>query len=104
MRVKNEGRLYHRPSILHYFASILFNKDVSELTKEDLERAKTQFITIVSKYWYDKRFKKHQIASILKDYEAIFKKTVQEVSSCPHKLSGLLEDYESQVSRGRRIY
>jgi DNA invertase Pin-like site-specific DNA recombinase len=83
MRVKNEGRLYHRPSILHYFASVLFNKDVSELTKEDLERAKTQFIAIVSKYWYDKRFKKHQIASILKDYETIFKKLYEKYPQAP---------------------
>jgi outer membrane protein assembly factor BamD (BamD/ComL family) len=83
MRVKNEGRLYYRPSILHYFASILFNKDISKLTKEDLERAKTQFIAIVSKYWYDKRFKKHQIASILKDYETIFKKLYEKYPQAP---------------------
>ncbi len=83
MRVKNEGKLYHRPTILHYFAATLFNKNLNELTKEDLEKAKTQFIAIVSKYWYDKRFKKYQIASILKDYEEIFKRMYKKFPQAP---------------------
>ena len=73
-RLKREGKLYHRPTILHYFTAVLLNKELDEITKEDIEKARTQFIAIVSKYWYDRRFKKHQIASILKDYERIFKK------------------------------
>ena len=83
MRVKNEGKLYYRPTILHYFASTLFDKELKELTKEDLEKAKIQFIAIVSKYWYDKRFKRYQIASILKDYEEIFKKMYKKFPHAP---------------------
>ena len=83
MRLKAQGKLCHRPTILHYFASILFNKDVKKVTKEDVERAKPQFIAIVSKYWYDRRFKKHQIASILRDYESIFRKLYEKYPRAP---------------------
>lgn len=83
MRVKNEGKLYHRPTILHYFAATLFDKELKELTKEDLEKAKIQFVAIVSKYWYDRRFKKYQIASILKDYEEIFKRMYKKFPHAP---------------------
>ena len=83
LRLKKEGKLFHRPTILHYFAATLFNKQISELTEEDLEKAKRQFVSIVSKYWYDKRFKKHQIAFILKDYEEIFKKMYNRFPNAP---------------------
>jgi len=82
-RLKREGKLFHRPTILHYFTAVLFNKELHEITKEDVERAKTQFIAIVSKYWHDTRFKKHQIASILRDYERIFKKLYEKYPNAP---------------------
>lgn len=83
MRLKSEGKLYHRPTLLHYFASTLFNKDLSELTPEDLKEARVRFVAIVSKYWYDSRFKKHRIAEILKEYEDIFKKMYSRFKDAP---------------------
>ena len=48
-----------------------------------MERAKQQFIAIVSKYWYDRRFKRYQIAYILKDYEMIFRKMYERFPKAP---------------------
>ncbi len=81
--MKNQGKLYHRPSIIHYFAATLFDKKLEELTQEDLEKAKQQFIAIVSKYWYDRRFKRYQIVHILKDYEIIFGKMYKRFPQAP---------------------
>ena len=83
MRLRSQGKLYHRPTIIHYFAATLFDKELEDLTQEDLERAKQQFIAIVSKYWYDRRFKKYQIAHILKDYETIFRKMYERFPQAP---------------------
>jgi len=39
-RLRKEGRLYHRPTVLHYLALYLSGKNsFAELTKEDFERA-----------------------------------------------------------------
>jgi len=83
MRLKNQGKLYHRPMIIHYFVAILFDKKLKEITREGLERAKQQFIAIVSKYWYDRRFKRYQIVYILKDYETIFRKMYERFPQAP---------------------
>ena len=83
MRLKNEGKLYHRPTLLHYFAATLFNKDVSEVTQDDLREARVRFISIVSKYWYDNRFKKHRIAEILREYEDIFRRMYSRFREAP---------------------
>jgi len=50
-RLKQEGKLYHKPSIVHYYAAVLFGKDLSELTKEEVERAKKLLREILQKYW-----------------------------------------------------
>ena len=39
-RLREEGKLYHRPSLVHYYASWLYNKPLSEVTREELEKAK----------------------------------------------------------------
>ena len=40
-KLKNEGKLYHRPTILHYLALHLSGKErFADLSREDLERAK----------------------------------------------------------------
>jgi len=49
-RLKQEEKLYHKPSIVHYYASAIFGKDLSELTKEDIERAKKLLRKILQKY------------------------------------------------------
>lgn len=39
-RLKREGKLYHRPSLIHYVALYITGKSrLSELTKEDIDRA-----------------------------------------------------------------
>ena len=83
MRLRKEGKLFHRPTLLHYFTATLFNKDLSEVTQEDLKEAKVRFVAIVSKYWYDSRFKKHRIAEILREYEDIFKKMYSRFKDAP---------------------
>ena len=67
-RLKQEGKLYHKPSIVHYYASAIFGKDLSELTKEDVERAKKLLRGIVQKYWSGP-YKKTKIGEILAQAE-----------------------------------
>ena len=47
-RLKKEGKLYHRPTLLHYIALYLSRKeDFNDLTKEDIERAKHKMIKYI---------------------------------------------------------
>ena len=40
-RLRREGRVYHRPTVLHYLALYFSNKNsFAELTREDIEKAK----------------------------------------------------------------
>jgi len=49
-RLKREGKLYHKPSIIHYYATWLNNKNLNELTRKELESAGRQLKAIVKKY------------------------------------------------------
>jgi len=69
MRIKKEGRLYHKPSIVHYYAAWLFNKDLGALSKRELEAAEKQLKTIVGRYWNNPAYKKRKIAEILAENE-----------------------------------
>ena len=69
MRLKKEGKLYHKPSIVYYYAAWLYDKDFSELTKEELESAKKQLVKIVKKYWNNPAVKKTKIGELLKQNE-----------------------------------
>lgn len=58
-RLKEEGKLYHRPTILHYLALYFSRKErFVDLTEEDIERAKEQlrrdfeFYVSVGVPWY----------------------------------------------------
>ncbi|MHC1627886.1 MAG: recombinase family protein [Candidatus Nezhaarchaeales archaeon] len=64
-RLKNEGKLYHKPTIVHYYAAWLYDKDFTELTKEELERARRQLIAIVKKYFKNPAYKRTQVGSLL---------------------------------------
>lgn len=64
-RVKREGRLYHKPTLVHYYAAWLFGKDVGEVTKEEVEKAKEQLISIIRTYWEKPEIKKTKIMDIL---------------------------------------
>ncbi len=69
MRVKKEGKLYHKPSIVHYYAAWLFNKSVGDVTREELEAAKKQLLAIVKRYWDNPAIRKTKIAKILAENE-----------------------------------
>ncbi|ADT85233.1 recombinase family protein [Thermococcus barophilus] len=69
MRLKKEGKLYHKPSIVHYYAAWLYDKDFSELTKEELESARKQLVKIVKKYWDNPAVKKTKIGELLRQNE-----------------------------------
>jgi DNA invertase Pin-like site-specific DNA recombinase len=49
-KLKQEGRLYHRPSLIHYYACVLFNKDLSKITNDDVERAKQVLKQYINSY------------------------------------------------------
>ena len=65
MRVKREGRLYHKPSIVHYYAAWLFEKNVGEVTMEEYENASKQLYHIIKKYWDDPAYKRTMIGEVL---------------------------------------
>ena len=65
MRVKKEGRLYHKPSLVHYYAAWLYNKEVGQVTREEYETAKKQLVSIIRKYWENPAIKKTRIPEIL---------------------------------------
>ena len=64
-RLKKEGRLYHKPSLAHYYAAWLYNKEVGQVTREEYETAKKQLISILRKYWENSAIKKTKIPIIL---------------------------------------
>ncbi len=65
LRVKKEGRLYHKPSLAHYYVAWLYNKEVGQVTKEEYETAKKQLVSIIRKYWENPAIKKTRIPEIL---------------------------------------
>lgn len=69
LKAKEQGKLYHKPSIVHYYASWLFDKKLSEITQEDLNKAKKQLLAIIKKYWNNPGIKKTKIGEILAQNE-----------------------------------
>jgi len=69
LRLKKEGKLYHKPTLEWYYASWLYGKDFNELTKEELENAKKQLYNIIMKYWKNPRYKRTRIHEILRERE-----------------------------------
>ena len=69
LRRKREGKLYHKPSIVHYYAAWLYGKDVGAVTKEECETARRQLASIVEKYWSNPAIKRTRIAEILAQNE-----------------------------------
>ncbi len=65
MRVKKEDRLYHIPSLAHYYAARLYNKEVGQITRKEYETAKKQLVSIIRKYWDNSAVKKTKIPEIL---------------------------------------
>lgn len=65
LRVKREGRLYHKPSIVHYYAAWLFEKNVGDVTVEEYESAEKQLYQVIRKYWDNPMYKRTLIGEIL---------------------------------------
>lgn len=73
MRLKREGKLYHRPSLLHYFASVTLGKKLKELTIEDLRTIAPVFLRIVERYLHgEPRVPMTKICQHLELYERPF--------------------------------
>jgi len=64
-KVKKEGRLYHKPTLAHYYASVLFGKKLGELSREEVALAQRKLREIVSKYWEDPAIKKTELWRVL---------------------------------------
>lgn len=68
LKLKSKGKLYHRPSIVHYYAATLFMKNLSELTQKEVEIASRKLRDIVLKYW-NGPYKKTRIFEVLRANE-----------------------------------
>ena len=64
-RLKREGRLYHKPTLAHYYAAWLYNKKVGEVTVEEYKTALKQLRAIVEKYWNNPAVKRTRIGELL---------------------------------------
>lgn len=93
-RVRREGRLFHRPTILHYFAYLYTNKPLPrteeerkgmfrKLSLEDLKFASRAFLIIVEKYWNDKKYPKTLISQVLKENDPIFRRLYEVFPQAP---------------------
>lgn len=65
IRVKKEGRLYHKPSLVHYYAAWLYGKEVGQVTRVEYGIAKKQLISIIRRYWENLAIKKIRIPELL---------------------------------------
>lgn len=68
-RLKKEGKLYHKPSLAHYYAAWLYNKGINEITKVEVDKARKRLREIISKYWNNSSIKKSEIINILVNKE-----------------------------------
>ncbi len=71
-RLRKEGRLYHRPTLLHYVALYLSGKSsVRELTRQDLERAANY---IRAKYWHLLQYAPYTklMEAFFRDFEGMY--------------------------------
>jgi len=67
-RLRGEGKLYHRPSLIDYLALHLSGKlDFKQLTKEDIEKAREWLKKFVKPY-LEVNVPKKQIAKLLREY------------------------------------
>ena len=49
-RLQREGRLYHRPRLIHYVAAYITGKSLNEITRKDLEEARTYLKRLFEPY------------------------------------------------------
>jgi len=69
LRRKREGKYVGKPSLAVYYAAWIYNKDVGDVTIDELNIAKKQLVSIVMKYWRDPAIKKKKIHEKLAENE-----------------------------------
>ncbi len=98
-KLREEGRIYHRPRLIHYIALYYSGKEeFKELTQEDVEEAKKQVVKILKPY-VDLKVPLYQIVKIFrnrfadvyreypqapKSYDAI-KRLLKDIGLCERK-------------------
>jgi len=65
MRRKREGRWVGKPSLVVYYAAWIYNKDIRDLTMEEIKAAERQLKGIIMKYWSSPVIKKKMIPQLL---------------------------------------
>jgi len=65
LRVRREGKLYHKPDIVYYYASWIYGKKLGSIDQREYEAAKKQLVKIVERYWKDRTIKKTKIGELL---------------------------------------
>jgi len=72
-RLRSEGRLYHRPTLLHYLALLASGKEsFRHLTQDDLERAREEFRTYVSSRLAQRKTLKEIHQEFLRDFGLLY--------------------------------
>jgi len=65
MRRKREGKWVGKPSLVVYYAAWIYNKDIRDLTMEEIKAAERQLKGIIMKYWSSPVIKKKMIPQLL---------------------------------------
>lgn len=64
-RRKEEGKWVGKPSLVVYYAAWVFNKEIKDLTMNEIELAEKQLLGIIMKYWNNPAVKKKKISELL---------------------------------------
>jgi len=73
-RLKNEGKLYHRPRLIHYLASYITNKELKDLTQEDIELAKREVKKFIEPYIKMQMPKTRILQLFIANYQGLYQK------------------------------
>lgn len=65
LRRKREGKYVGKPSLVAYYAAWIFNKEIKDLTVNEVELAKKQLLGIIMKYWSNPAVKKKMVPELL---------------------------------------
>jgi len=65
MRRRREGKWVGKPSLVVYYAAWIYNKDIRDLTMEEIKAAERQLKGIIMKYWSSPVIKKKMIPQLL---------------------------------------
>jgi len=77
-----KGELAHRPTIFHYFASVYFDKELKDITIEDVEKVKPVVKLIVERA-LEKGIKKKKLLQYLREEDKYFKQIYLRYPKAP---------------------